>query len=165
MAEQAPKKQHTTEYIAIGALVALALIIGIAKFKKGDTDDEVFSKKEFNKKWQEVVVLEAGLPKNENEIAYTIEGETFPFKSPFDDIVKESEEAADENVTLPEMKFQGMVWKSSRPQVIINNKVYDIKDVIDVTTETGTGEVVVKDITKKGIYLIYKKKEFIVRPK
>jgi len=164
MAEQAPKKQHTAEYITIGALVVLALIIGIVKFKKGDTDDEVFSKKEFNKKWQEVVVLEAGVPKNENEIAYTVEEETFPFKSPFDDDkVKRSEETENEDVTLPQMLFQGMVWKSSRPQVIINNKVYDIKDVINVGTEAG--EVVVKDITKEGVHLIYKNKEFIVRPK
>jgi len=162
MAEQAFEKQHTAEYITISALVALALIIGIVKFKKGDTDDEVFSKKEFNKKWQEVVVLEAGVPKNENEIAYTVEEETFPFKSPFDDDkVKKSEETENEDVTLPQMLFQGMVWKSSRPQVIINNKVYDVKDVISVTE----GKIEVKDINKDGIHLIYKNKEFIVRPK
>ncbi|MCX5687039.1 MAG: hypothetical protein NTV71_00075 [Candidatus Omnitrophica bacterium] len=165
MAEQMSQKQHTTEYIAISALVLVALVIGIMKFKKGDTDDEVFSRKEFNKKWQEVEILEASVPKDENEIIYNVENERFPFKSPFDDMAKYKEEPVDENVTLPEMLFQGMVWKSSRPQAIINNKVYDIKDVINVGTEAGEGNIVVKDITKEGIRLIYKKKEFIVRPK
>jgi len=165
MAEQMSQKQHTTEYIAISALVVIALIIGIAKFKKGDTDDEVFSRKEFNKKWQEVEVLEASVPKIENEIIYTAENEKFPFKSPFDETTKYKEEIVDENVTLPELLFQGMVWKSSRPQVIINNKVYDVKDVINVSAEAGDGGILVKDIAKEGVHLIYKNKEFIVRPK
>jgi len=165
MAEQTSQKQHTTEYIAISALVVVALIIGIVKFKKGDTDDEVFSRKEFNKKWQEVEILEASVPKSENEIVYTAENEKFPFKSPFDEAEKYKEEPADENVVLPDLLFQGMVWKSSRPQVIINNKIYDIKDVISVSAEAGEGGILVKDITKEGVRLIYKKKEFIVRPK
>jgi len=159
------RKQHATEYIAISVLVVVALVIGIVKFKKGDTDDEVFSRKEFNKKWQEVEMLEATAPRSENEVVYTVENEKFPFKSPFDEVEKYKEEPVDENVTLPQLLFQGMVWKSSRPQVIINNKVYDIKDVIKVSTDAGEGNIVVKDITKEGVCLIYKKKEFIVRPK
>lgn len=159
MAESTPKKQHTIEYIAIGALVAAALIIGIARFKKGDTDDEVFSRKEFNKKWKEVEILEANVPNKENEISYTLGDDNLPFKSPFDEAVENKESG--EELLLPEMQFQGMIWKSSRPQAIINNKVYDIKDVITV----GEGEIEVKDINKDGIYLIYKNKEFIVRPK
>ncbi|MCX5693205.1 MAG: hypothetical protein NTX47_05950 [Candidatus Omnitrophica bacterium] len=159
MAEATPKKQHTIEYIAIGALVAAALIIGIARFKKGDTDDEVFSRKEFNKKWKEVEILEANVPNKENEISYTIGDANLPFKSPFDEVVENKESG--EEFLLPEMQFQGMIWKSSRPQAIINNKVYDIKDVITVVE----GEIEVKDINKDGIHLIYKNKEFIVRPK
>ena len=69
MAESAPKKQHTVEYIAIAALVLIAVIMGIVRFKKGDTDDEVFSRKEFNKQWAEVEILEAGVPKKEKEVA------------------------------------------------------------------------------------------------
>lgn len=159
------RKQHTIEYIAISALVVVALVIGIVKFKKGDTDDEVFSRKEFNKKWQEVEMLEATAPRIEDEIVYTVENEKLPFKSPFDETEKYKEELVDENVVLPDLLFQGMVWKSSRPQVIISNKIYDIKDVINVSAEAGDGGILVKDITKEGVHLIYKKKEFIVRPK
>jgi hypothetical protein len=163
MADSTVKKQHMIEYIAIGALVVVALIIGMARFKKGDTDDEVFSRKEFNEKWKEVEILEANVPKKEKEIAYAVGDERFPFKSPFDDMI-ENKKPEEENVTLPEMQFQGMVWKSSRPQAIINNKVYDIKDTIKIDAETE--EVIrVKDIAKDGIHLVYKGKEFIVRPK
>ncbi|PIW68239.1 MAG: hypothetical protein COW10_03635 [Candidatus Omnitrophica bacterium CG12_big_fil_rev_8_21_14_0_65_42_8] len=159
MAELTHKKQHTIEYIAISALVMSALIIGIARFKKGDVDDEVFSRKEFNKKWKEIEILEANVPNKENKIVYAIEDESAPFKSPFDETVENKESA--EIVLLPDMQFQGMIWKSSRPQAIINNKVYDVKDVISVTG----GEVEVKGVDKDGIHLIYKNKEFIVRPK
>ncbi|MDO8602950.1 MAG: hypothetical protein Q7O04_03760 [Candidatus Omnitrophota bacterium] len=162
MAETTPKKQHIIEYVAIGALVLVALIIGMSRFKKGDVDDEVFSRKEFTKKWKEVEIFEAKLPKNEKTVTFTPEGEMLPFKSPFDN-VEESRQAEGENVVLPEMKYQGMIWKSSRPQAIINNKVYDIKDIINVDKD-GEG-IEVKDINKDGIHLIYKGKEFIVRPK
>ncbi len=160
MADAAPKKQHTIEYIAIGALVTVALIIGIARFRKGDNDDEVFSRKEFNKKWKEVEILEASVPSKENEVSYVIEDNSLPFKSPFDETV-EKKASEEDNITLPVMQFQGMIWKSSRPQAIIDNKVYDVKDVITVTE----GEIEIKAINKDGIHLIYKNKEFIVRPK
>jgi len=161
MAETAPKKQHTIEYIAIGALVLVALVIGVARFKKGDANDEVFSRKEFTQKWKEVEILEAGVPKNEKTITFAPDEETSPFKNPFDDT--EEIKQTDENVVLPEMQYQGMIWKSTRPQAIINNKVYDIKDVINVDV-AGEG-IEIKDINKDGIHLVYKKKEFIVRPK
>jgi len=164
MAEQTPKKQHTMEYVAIGALVAAALIIGVIRFKKSDTNDEVFSRKEFNEKWKEVEILEARVPKNEKEVAYTVEGDVFPFKSPFDDEAAEKPEE-EENVTLPAMQFQGMLWKGPRPQAIINNKIYDIKDAINTGNGTEEENVIVKDITSDGIHLMYKHKEFIVRPK
>jgi len=164
LAELTSKKQHTIEYIAIGVLVVAALIISIVRFKKGGADDEVFSRKEFNKKWKEVEILEANVPKDEKKIAYTIEDDKFPFKSPFDEMV-ENKGLEEENIALPEMKFQGMVWKSSRPQAIINNKVYDIKDVINVDAGGLGEEIKVRDIAKDGIHLIYKGKEFIVRPK
>ncbi len=165
MAEQTPKKQHTIEYIAISALVVGALIIGITRFKKGDTDDEVFSRKEFNKKWKEVEILEANVPKDGKKITYTMEDDKLPFKSPFDEIVENKAPEEDNNAVLPEMRFQGMVWKSSRPQAIINNKVYDVKDVIKLGAETGEEGVMVKDVTVEGIHLMYKNKEFIVKPK
>jgi hypothetical protein len=70
-----------------------------------------------------------------------------------------------EIVVLPDMKFQGMVWKSQRPQAIINNKVYDIKDIIKLDEAGVLGEIKVNDIDKDGIHLMYKGREFIVRPK
>jgi hypothetical protein len=162
MADVAPKKQHTIEYIAIGALVLAAIIIGIARFKKGDVNDEVFSRKEFTQKWKEVEILEAGVPKNENTITFAPDGEMFPFKSPFDEAEKDG--VPEEQVMLPTMTFQGMAWKSSRPQAIINNKVYDIGDDIEAVGE-AEAKVKVKDVTVDGIHLIYRNKEFIVRPK
>lgn len=164
MSEQMPKKQHTIEYVAISVLVIAAFIIGIARFKKTDVDDEVFSRKEFNKKWKEVEILEAKVPKKEKEITYSVtEDEKIPFKSPFDETI-ESKEFEGEEVTLPVMSFQGMVWKSSRPQAIINNKIYDVNDIIQDVGEPEF-KVKIKDVTKDGIHLIYKGKEFIVRPK
>ena len=160
MGEPTLKKQHTIEYAAIGALVVAAIIIGIARFKKGDIDDEVFSRKEFNNKWKEVEILEANIPNKENKISYAIEDDNMPFKSPFDEVAVE-DKAPEENILLPDMQFQGMIWRSSRPQAVINNKVYDIKDVITAAEE----KIEVKDIDKDGIHLMYKGKEFIVRPK
>jgi hypothetical protein len=160
MAESTPKKQYTVEYIAISALVAVALIIGILRFKKSGSDDEVFSRKEFNSKWKEVEILEVSIPKKENKIDYAIEDGKAPFKSPFDETMESKE--SNEVILLPDMQFQGMVWKSSRPQAIINNKVYDVKDVINI----AEGETIeIKDINKDGIHLMYKNREFIVRPK
>jgi hypothetical protein len=160
MAESTSKKQYTVEYIAISALVAVALIIGILRFKKSGSDDEVFSRKEFNNKWKEVEILEVSIPKKENKIDYAIEDEKAPFKSPFDETAENKE--SKEIILLPDMQFQGMVWKSSRPQAIINNKVYDVKDVINI----AEGETIeIKDINKDGIHLMYKNREFIVRPK
>ena len=163
MAEMTSKKHNTVEYVAMGALIVVALIIGMKKFQKGNTDDEVFSRKEFNKKWEEVVILEANVPKNEKELTYKEENDSFPFKGPIDDV--EQSEKLEDNIILPDMKYQGMIWKSSRPQAIINNKVYDIKDIIRLDTEAGGGDILVKDIAKDGIHLIYKNKEFIVSPK
>ncbi|MDP2921618.1 MAG: hypothetical protein Q8O12_04560 [Candidatus Omnitrophota bacterium] len=162
MAESAQKKQHNIEYIAIAALVAVAVIIGITRFKKSDANDEVFSREEFNKRWKEVEIIEANVPAMKKEaVAFAPPGDTPPFKSPFDEI--KEDKPVDENITLPTMAFQGMVWKSSRPQAIINNKVYDVNDVVMSTDSTG--DVRVKSIDKEGIHLTYKGKEFIVRPK
>jgi hypothetical protein len=163
MAEVIPKKQHTIEYIGISVLVLVALVVGISRFKKGDKDDEVFSRKEFNKKWEEVEILEVKIPELEKAIEFLIEDDKAPFKSPFDST--ETQEVASEEIVLPAMKFQGMIWKSFRPQAIINNKVYDVNDVVDIDTGEGGGEVKVIGIKEDGIHLKYKGKEFIARPK
>ena len=161
MAEKDPKKQQM-EYITVGVLVIVALFIGLNKFKKKGKDDEVFSRKEFDKKWKEVEILEKKIPEEEKGIVYTADAERLPFKSPFE---AKQMEVAGETVTLPAMTFQGMVWKSRRPQAIINNKVYDVEDTIEIGTGENIAKVKVKGITKDGIYLEYRKREFIVRPK
>lgn len=154
-------KKHQMEFIVIGTLVLLAFVIGITRFKKKDKDDEVFSRKEFAKKWEEVEILEKEVPAEEKGVVYTTESERAPFKSPFEGEAL----AAGEQIVLPTMTFQGMVWSSARPQAIIDNKVYDIGDSIIIGTGEIKEEVRVKDINRKGISLIYKGKEFLVRPK
>lgn len=155
--DEKTKKQYI-EYIVIAGLVIGALIIGISRFKKTEKNDEVFTRKEFNERWKEVEILEANVPNPEKAVDYA-DGNGFgPFKSPFDDTDKEAEE---EVVVLPELDFQGMVWKSFRPQVIIGNKVYEVNDYI----EAGKDKILIKDVANDGIHLKYKNKEFIVRPK
>ena len=161
MPEKDPKKQQM-EYIAVGLVVVVAVFIGLSRFKKKEKDDEVFSKKEFNEKWKEVEILEKKVPEEEKGISYTADAERIPFKSPFEE---ERVDVADENITLPAMTFQGMVWNSMRPQVIVDNKVYDIHDSIEIGIGDTRVKVKIKDITKDGIYLEYKRKKFLVRPK
>jgi len=161
MAEMKLKKQQI-EYIGVGALVLVALLIGLTRFKKGDRNDEVFSRKEFNEKWAEVEVLEAKVPEEESGVAYLAGTERVPFKSPLEE---EAVSVEDESVTLPAMKFQGMVWSSIRPQAIIDDKLYDVDDVIEVGLGETKTQVKIKDITRTGIRLRFKGKDFIVRPK
>ena len=71
----------------------------------------------------------------------------------------------DEELTLPSMTFQGMVWSSSRPQAIIDNKVYDVGDAITIGLGETTLELTIKDIDREGIHLKYRGREFLVKPK
>jgi len=157
---QGPLKKQQMEYIAISTLVIVALLVGITRFKKKEKDDEVFSRKEFNKKWEEVEILEATLPQEEKGIGYAVAVTRAPLESPFE---AGKTEMVASDIALPAMTFQGMVWSSTRPQAIVDNKVYDIGDTIE--TSTGEAAVKVKGIQRDGIHLRYRGKEFIVRPK
>jgi len=148
------------EYIAVILLVIVSLFIGMQKFKKKSGDDEVFSRSEFNEKWKEVEILEKQTPKGIEAVSYA-DSERIPFEGPFDE-EKEDQEAGEE-IVLPSLTFQGMVWNSRRPQAIINNKVYDIGDSIVLGEDQD--EIKIKDIARNGIILEYKRKEFVVRPK
>jgi len=107
--------------------------------------------------------LETTLPKEEKRVEYTLGPEVTPFKSPFE---KEKKVAkSTEDIKLPEMVFQGMIWNSDRPQAIIDNRVYDINDAVQIGTGELKDEVKIMDITRGGIYLRYKEKDFVVRPK
>jgi len=160
----AKKKQK--EYIAITALVLVALFIGMSRFKKGEADDEVFSRKNFKEQWKEVEILERNIPAEQQGVSYDADPEKTPFKSPMEEKKKDID-VATEDVSLPSMTFQGMVWGSTRPQVIINNKVYDVNDVIYTGADLGEEAFPVKitDVKREGIYLRYKGKDFLVRPK
>jgi len=162
MAQTNPKKQHMIEYLAIAGLVIVAIIIGMARFKKGGTNDEVLSREEFNKKWKDLDALEQNVPQKEKGVTYDTDDNAVPFKGPFDET--EEKNITDEKIELPAMTFQGMLWKSARPQAIINDKIYDVGDVIEGAGDAEFG-VRVKGVTKEGIHLIYKGKEFIARPK
>lgn len=157
-------KKKQMEYIAITAMVLIAVLVGISRFKKGNIEDEVFSKKQFKEEWKEVEILEQNIPKEEKAVSYRAATDSTPFKSPFED-QKKIEEAAVEDVSLPSMSFEGMIWNSIRPQAIINNKVYDVNDIIKTGSEGDEFNVKVTDITREGIYLRYKGKDFLVKPK
>jgi len=163
VAEHDLKKQQK-EYISVGLLVLVALFIGISRFKKKEVDDEVFSRKKFNEKWKEVEILESKSPEEEKGVEYVLDDEKTPFKSPIKD--KKKIEVTDGEITLPSMAFQGMVWNSRRPQAIINGKVYDVNDVVEIGGgEIDDNKVKIRDITREGISLRYRGKDFIVRPK
>lgn len=165
MAETDPKKKHM-EYIAITGLVVVALFIGISRFRKtSEKGGEAFSKEKFEEQWKEIEILEKNLPMEEKAVSYDTDSEKEPFKSPIES--KKRDMVTEEDIFLPSMKFQGMIWNSSRPQAIINDKVYDVNDVI-YNIGSGEGEmfpIKITEITKKGIYLRYKGKGFLVRPK
>ncbi|MBU1061911.1 MAG: general secretion pathway protein GspB [Candidatus Omnitrophica bacterium] len=164
MAETTLKKQQM-EVIAISVLVAAALFIGLARFKKKPADDEVFSKKRFNQEWEKVEKLEKEIPAVEKEIVFSVVRARTPFEGPFDTI--KQIEVKDEEIALPVMEFQGVIWNSIRPQAVIDNKVYMIGDVIKIKNELEEGfdNVRISDITEKGVHLEYKRTEFIVKPK
>lgn len=162
MADVKLKKQQM-EYIGIGLLIVVSLFIGITRFKKKDVDDEVFSRTEFKNRWKEVDLLEGSVPKEEAGIEYTVSVERPPFKSPFEE--KEKAEVVEEAVELPAMTFQGMVWNSLRPQVIINNRVYEVNDIVEIGRGDAKNEIKIKDIKKEGVYLRYRGREFIVKPR
>lgn len=169
MAEMNPKKQQM-EYIAIGVLVLVALFIGISRFGKKGASDEVFSRTEFNKRWEEIKVLEKKVTKLEKtlleerkSVAYKVdEAKATPFKSPFER--KKPVSIEEEVVILPRMNLQGMVWNSRLPQAIIDNKVYTKDDIVVIGTGETAEKVKITDITAEGITIRYKTKYFIVRP-
>ena len=161
MADVDLKKQQM-EYIGIGLLVLVAFFIGVARFKKKGNGDEVFSRKEFNKEWAEVEILEKKVPKEDKKIAYVTYSDRIPFKGPFEGEL--TTETCGVDVMLPSMTFQGMIWSSERPQVIIDNNVYDIGDVIVIGSGETADEIKIKNIDKQGIHLRYKGVEFLKRP-
>jgi hypothetical protein len=55
---------------------------------------------------------------------------------------------------LPHLKVQGVIWGGSFPQAIINNKIVKIGDTIE--------EVIIKNIEKGQITLIFEERQFTI---
>jgi len=162
MANPEVKKKQQMEYMTVGVLIVIALLVGVSRFKKKDNDDEVFSRKKFNEQWKEVQILEESVPKKEFGVNYFAGLDETPFKGPMDELKKVTLEKQEE-VFLPTLNVQGMVWNSARPQVIINGAVYDINDAIIL--EGAEGKIIIRDVLKEGIHLRYMGQSFMVKPR
>ena len=78
-----------------------------------------------------------------------------PLLSPFELIALVPKEI-DENLPLPNLKVQGMVWGISPAMCIVNGKVYAIGENVDGAQLT--------DIKKEGVTFKFHKKTFTVKP-
>ncbi len=146
-----PKQQ--IERIFITVILIVAIFFGSTRFRKGSTEKRLL-KEDFDAMEKDLKALESEwFPKTER-FEYIASELRDPFKSPLDE--KPKDEAL-EKVELPKMSFQGMVFGSRLSQVIIDNKVYRVGETVNEVEITG--------ITKEGVHLKYKGKEFIVRPK
>lgn len=61
-----------------------------------------------------------------------------------------------EEVTLPPLSIQGIIWDVATPQAIIDDKVLKIGDTVK--------EAKVVDIKKEGVVLLFQDKKFFVKP-
>jgi len=61
----------------------------------------------------------------------------------------------EEEIVLPDFIIQGLIWNTDFPQAIINDFVVKIGDIID--------EAKILDISKEGIKIFYKEKEFFIK--
>jgi len=80
-----------------------------------------------------------------------------PFKITLPGVKKEVsqvQEVYQEEVRLPDMIIQGIIWGGKAPLAIINNKVYKMGDSID--------EAKIINIEKEGVEVILKGKSFVL---
>jgi len=161
MVDASAKKQQM-EYIIIAVLLVVALFVAMGRLRGKGQDDKLFSREGFKstKEWREVEILKRKLPKKEEGVSYAAFDKKIPFKGPLED--KEKKVVIEEKVVLPPVRIQGMIWNSMRPQAIINSRVHEVNDMIAMGED---GQAEIEGITKKGVHLRYKGKEFIVKPK
>lgn len=67
-----------------------------------------------------------------------------------------TEKAQEKEIVLPSVEITGIVWNTNRPQAIINEHVVSIGDKID--------DMIISDIRRSGIDIIYQGKHFTIKP-
>jgi len=149
------KKKQQMEYIAVAVLSVIAIFIAVNKFAGSTKSREVFSGRILNKKSQQVEKTKEIALYREKKVEYTAIDKRIPFKSPLEG--RKKKVVVEEEIILPTMIVQGMIWNSPRPQAVIDKKIYDVDDIINGAK--------IKDVAKDGVYLSYMGKEFIIRPK
>lgn len=147
------------EYITIGVLVVVALFIVLSRLGNEDKGYKVSSTRGvIDKEWKGLEMFIASIPKKEG-VEYTATKKRIPFEGPLE--AGKRPTVVDENIILPRLALQGMIWNSMKPQTVINNKIYGVNDMISA----GEYKIEIKDITRSGVHLEYRGKEFIVRPR
>ncbi len=153
-------RKKSFKNLFISLLIALAMLANAnvvlaakTKSKKGKNSD--------NKKVA-VEKKEGVVKKAITEIKYTgFEAKRNPFAPP--KVVSkmlEKTETIDgferiESVKVPKIDVQGIIWSKFRPQVIINGDVMSQGDYIQ--------EFQIKEVTKNGIILFYKGKDYLMK--
>ncbi len=148
------KKKQQMEYIAVAVLSVIAIFIAVSKFTEKGQKGSVFPTQLFTKKPQQEKGIKP-IAHDEYGVEYAAIGKRIPFKSPLEE--REKKIVVEEEIILPVMIVEGMIWNSSRPQAVIDKKIYNVDDVIYGAK--------IEDVTKDGVHLRYKGKEFVVRPK
>ena len=91
---------------------------------------------------------------NVPSISYDAEGSKNPFQGYIEEelVINPNAKPGEEKVVLPNFEIKGVVWGSSTPQVIINNKVLKVGDEIEGAK--------ISAITKDAIILIYRERKY-----
>jgi hypothetical protein len=90
------------------------------------------------------------LPKIEENIVKPLEGDTIENKDDQSGIA--AQKAAE--IQPPDLKLNGLVWNTTKPQAIINDQVVNIGDIIENSK--------IVDIKKDGVDIIFSEKLFTI---
>lgn len=147
------------ERIAIVTLVVVAFSVGIRTYRE--------TKGEPKKSTEKVKVSQSNSATSSSpplatkiqspSVIYT--GEVF--RDPLQSLIGMKEEPVqqpeqEEEVCLPAMSVQGIIWGAESPQAIIDDRVIKKGDLIS--------EAEIVDINREGVHLLYKEREFIIKP-
>jgi hypothetical protein len=142
-------KNITSCFIFLFIIIFLQGIINIAKLK-AESPKDIYEniQKEFGK----------GLTIEATDLRPKVEYRADTLRNPFEQplVFTESEEDVsfqdkDEKIA-PDLVVQGLIWGSSLPQAIINNKVVKVGDVIQ-------GADII-DISKEGVLVLFAGTEY-----